>query len=264
MNTNENKFKSLEADFARFLYEQTTQVPDYLLLCYAQLGLSEHALIDLLKVLSCYDKASRQIRFDRLLQKWQGAEQELRAALAGLVQQGVLDKLQDTTHECYSLDGLYDKLLELWVFQHSVPAASEKEQTVADSRTGRKEDFKKAIKAAYQLFEGELGRPLSPLEMEKLNSWLVADNWQLTMLREAMQRAVMHGAPSLAYIDKILLRWRKEGINTLEQLKAAEDDKPGAKGGGKKPLNKGGGNKQPKGNDPGFANKTDYRKYFGV
>ena len=35
-----------------------------------------------------------------------------------------------------------------------------------------------------------------------------------------MQRAVLHGTCNLAYIDKILLRWQKDGIKNMEQLQA--------------------------------------------
>lgn len=273
--TDTANFNPSEADFARFLYGKITSVPDYLLASYSQIGLSDRSLIDLLRVLTCYEKGSRFITFAKLMEQWQGQEQELRAALAALIQQGVLDKAVEAVQESYKLDGLYDKLLELWVFQHSVPSSypQAKAQSTDEQAAGKsRQELVETIKAAYQLFEGELARPLSPLEMEKLNCWLAVDNWQLPMLREAMHRAVMYGAVSFAYIDKILLRWRREGIGTVEQLADDDMDKQNAKKAGDKvstnqkndKKNAGKTKGQNKTAEDGFVNKTDYRKYFGV
>ena len=38
------------------------------------------------------------------------------------------------------------------------------------------------------------------------------------MIKEALKRAVLHGTSNFAYIDKIFLRWQKNGIKTIEQL----------------------------------------------
>lgn len=102
------------------------------------------------------------------------------------------------------------------------------------------------------MFEAEFARPLSPLELQKLNAWLITDGWQPAMLREAARRAVLHGALSLAYIDKILLRWRSEGIVTPEQL---ADDVP-------EKATKLKARRGKKAAEPSFDSETDYGKYF--
>ena len=76
------------------------------------------------------------------------------------------------------------------------------------------------------MFEAEKKQPLSPTELEKLSKWLIDDGWSGEMLKEALGRAVMHDTVSFAYIDKILLRWQKEGISTLGQLETEKPHQP--------------------------------------
>lgn len=261
MSKEKNTGHNLELAFWRALYEENTQVPDYLLANYREIGLSDSEFIALLRVLACRQKNQAYITRDKLLRQWQGDTAAMSAALAALQRQGVLQPAADEA--AYSLAGLYAKLLELWVFQRSVPAYCAPAQNTPARNLGEPQpepEMTEVIKAAYQLFEGEFARPLSPLEMEKLNAWLVADRWDFAMLKEAMRRAVLHNALNLAYIDKILLRWRREGIASLAQLQAQEEqqaaDKPA-----KKPREKNGRGK-PKAAEPSFGSDLDYSQYF--
>ena len=176
-----------------------------------------------------------------------------------------MQRLDDVPGVVYSLEGLYAKLLELWVFQHSVPAPTSAAE--AEAATSQQIEEKEIIRAAYQLFEGEFARPLSPLELEKLNAWLIADRWDFTLLKEAMRRAVLHNALNLAYIDKILLRWRREGITNMEQLLASEArqeaaaaDKPARND--KQSRSARSARNKPQAAEPGFAAEVDYAQYF--
>lgn len=256
---------NMEPAFTRALYFESTQVPDYLLNNYQAIGLSDQQFIDLLRVLACQQKFLPYVEQDKLLAKWNGQQAEMSAALAALQQQGVLQRLDDVPGVVYSLEGLYAKLLELWVFQHSVPAPTSVAE--AEAATSQQIEEKEIIRAAYQLFEGEFARPLSPLELEKLNAWLIADRWDFTLLKEAMRRAVLHNALNLAYIDKILLRWRREGITNMEQLLASEArqeaaaaDKPARND--KQSRSARSARNKPQAAEPGFAAEVDYAQYF--
>lgn len=244
---------TMEPAFLRELGAENTQVPDFLLDNYRELGLSDQELIALLRVLACRQKYQPVIDGERLLNKWRGNKAELSAALAALQRQGVLQLVDGGC----TVEGLYAKMLELWVFQRSVPAACS--AAVDESATAVQPELTEVIKTAYQLFEGEFARPLSPLEMEKLNAWLIADRWDFSMLKEAMRRAVLHNALNLAYIDKILLRWKSEGIASLEQLAAREglNENFPAKAPAKKSRAK-----KPRAAEPSFVGESDYSKYF--
>lgn len=255
---------NMEPAFTRALYFENTQVPDYLINNYQAIGLSDQQFIDLLRVLACQQKFSAYVEQDKLLAKWNGQQAEMSAALAALQQQGVLERLEDVPGVVFSLAGLYNKLLELWVFQHSVPAATTAEVEPEPAAV----DERKVIRAAYQLFEGEFARPLSPLELEKLNAWLIADRWDFALLKEAMRRAVLHNALNLAYIDKILLRWKREGITSMEQLLASEAnqeaenlaDKTNRRA--RQARSSRVARNKPQVAEPGFAAEVDYAQYF--
>ena len=255
---------NMEPAFTRALYFENTQVPDYLINNYQAIGLSDQQLIDLLRVLACQQKFSAYVEQDKLLAKWNGQQAEMSAALAALQQQGVLERLEDVPGVVFSLAGLYNKLLELWVFQHSVPAATNAEVEPEPAAV----DEREVIRAAYQLFEGEFARPLSPLELEKLNAWLIADRWDFALLKEAMRRAVLHNALNLAYIDKILLRWKREGITNMEQLLASEANQEAETSADKtnrrarQARSSRVARNKPQAAEPGFAAEVDYAQYF--
>lgn len=237
--------KNLEIAFVRSVYRDRAAVPDLLLAHYAELGLSPEEALLLARLFGFLEPGTEALDEARLRAAFAGAEQELSAGLAGLAAKGMLSV--DELTGGYTLAGAYERMLELWVFKSSVPAGPAK-KTARPTPKAQSE----AVKEVYALFEAEFARPLSPLELQKLNAWLVTDGWQPAMLREAARRAVLHGALSLAYIDKILLRWRREGITAPEQLvdEAAETAaKTKAKRGRKT-------------TEPSFDNGEDYSKYF--
>lgn len=80
-------------------------------------------------------------------------------------------------------------------------------------------ELKDACANVYSMFEQEFGRPLSPLEFEKITGWLDADQYPHELLRCALQEAVAHQARSLSYIDRILLNWERSGIRTAEEAR---------------------------------------------
>lgn len=250
--------KNLEVEFWRNIYRESVAVPELLLANYHELGLSDADLIALIRILGCRDKHSDAISREELLHSWSGHERDLLRVLAGFEQRGFLGReVAANGVEVYTVDALYDKLLELWVFRHTVPAQSKRAVPQQDEEAAVND--RDAIRAVYALFEGEFGRPLSPTEIEKLNFWLIGERWDVRMLKEALGRAVLHGAVSLAYIDKILLRWQREGISTPDQLMAAENAEKQAENRSRTRQQK----SSAKGRvHEGYTGANDYSKYF--
>ena len=76
-------------------------------------------------------------------------------------------------------------------------------------------------------FERELGRFLSPFELEDLEKSLREDKTDPDLIREALKEAVFNGKTNWKYIQAILRNWHKEGITNLHQVeekKRARDD----------------------------------------
>ena len=64
----------------------------------------------------------------------------------------------------------------------------------------------------YDFLQKELGRILSPTEIEKVKEW--EDN-ELT--RYAVKVAILNGAYTINYIDAIIYNWQKLGIKSVSQ-----------------------------------------------
>ena len=64
----------------------------------------------------------------------------------------------------------------------------------------------------YDFLQKELGRTLSPTEIEKVKEW--EDN-ELT--RYAVKVAILNGAYTINYIDTIIYNWQKLGIKSISQ-----------------------------------------------
>ena len=64
----------------------------------------------------------------------------------------------------------------------------------------------------YDFLQKELGRTLSPSEIEKVKEW--EDN-ELT--RYAVKVAILNGAYTINYIDAIIYNWQKLGIKSISQ-----------------------------------------------
>jgi DNA replication protein len=70
------------------------------------------------------------------------------------------------------------------------------------------------ISELNQQFQQELGRPLTPIEIEKLYMWLDQDNYSAEMIQLALKEAVLANVYNFNYIDRILLTWEGKNIYT--------------------------------------------------
>jgi DNA replication protein len=87
------------------------------------------------------------------------------------------------------------------------------------------------VKELVEDFEHELGRMLSPFELEDLQKTIREDKTDPDLVRAALREAVFNGKTNWNYINAILRNWRREGITTMRQVeerrKEHEDSKTG-------------------------------------
>ena len=87
------------------------------------------------------------------------------------------------------------------------------------------------VKDLVEDFERELGRMLSPFELEDLQKTIREDKTDPDLVRAALREAVFNGKTNWNYINAILRNWRREGITTMRQVeerrKEHEDSKAG-------------------------------------
>lgn len=69
-------------------------------------------------------------------------------------------------------------------------------------------------------FERELGRFLSPFEIEDLQKTIEEDKTSIDLVRAALKEAVFNNKTNWKYIQAILRNWRREGITTVAQVEA--------------------------------------------
>lgn len=74
-------------------------------------------------------------------------------------------------------------------------------------------------------FERELGRFLSPFEIEDLQKTVEEDKTSVDLVRAALKEAVFNNKTNWKYIQAILRNWRREGITTVAQVEAKNIDR---------------------------------------
>ena len=128
--------------------------------------------------------------------------------LQRLMQKGCVEISQSTDEsgrivEKYSLYPLWERLLDLLQSQ----------QLQVQVKTQKIDEAK-----IFQLFEQELGRLLSPIEIETIGMWMDIDHHTPEIIKAALKEAVLAGKVNLRYIDRILIEWKKKNIKTLQQI----------------------------------------------
>lgn len=75
-----------------------------------------------------------------------------------------------------------------------------------------------ALQDLVKVFESELGRYLSPLELEDLEKTIKDDETDPDLVRAALREAVFSNKTNWKYINAILRNWRRDGITTVRQV----------------------------------------------
>ncbi|HEN0443140.1 TPA: DnaD domain-containing protein [Streptococcus agalactiae] len=143
---------------------------------------------------------------------------DINRSISNLTSQGLLDvKTIELNHEIeiiFDTSPMFAKLDKLF---------EEDNQVIIDNKTSDSNRLKDLVGD----FERELGRLLSPFELEDLQKTLQEDQTDPDIVRAALREAVFNGKTSWNYINAILRNWRREGLTTLRQIeerKQARED----------------------------------------
>lgn len=207
---------------------ECTHVPNLLLINFRQLGLKETELVFMIQLLMINSNVSRSI--EELSELLKIEEVIVRQNLAVLIEKGFI--VTENIHEAgkiipgYFLDGLYDKLIDIWACE--MASKTEIAATVEIKHPALDQKFN----AVFSVIEKEFGRPLTPIENDKIREWLELLGYSPEIVFEALKRAVLRGVYNLNYIDRILLDWQKSNIRTVhevvnyEKFKMSKEKKP--------------------------------------
>lgn len=115
--------------------------------------------------------------------------------IKGLVTLESVKDMENRLNEVVRLDGVYASVIE---------------NTEAVTNEEVKEDI-------FRTFEKELGRTMSPMELELINGWLISGTPEEIILG-ALKEAVYNGVNNFRYIDKIIYEWERKGFKTMDDV----------------------------------------------
>ena len=81
------------------------------------------------------------------------------------------------------------------------------------------------LKDLVETFQQELGRLLTPFEIEDLTKTIQDDKTNPELVIAALREAVFNGKANWKYIQAILRNWRREGITTVSQVEAKREER---------------------------------------
>lgn len=211
----------METDNSKLLFNILTDqcsVPNILLDSYKAMGLSADETLFLMVLLRLKSKRI-VMNFKNIAKGSAYTEKEIMSFLAPLIDKGFLSL---NNGDEVVLDGLIEKFIEAKEMN-----TIKEEQGLPKVRKNAKED--KSFSELYHCFEQEMGRPLSPMEGERISYWYKKLKLPAELIKEALQRAVLYGKFNLRYIDSILDSWSRQGIRSLTDLERMESQQKPAR-----------------------------------
>ncbi len=192
-----------EAKSLQHIIQDQLQIPRTLLTKYTKLGLDETEVLLILQLIRFFQGDNEFPTPAELAEHLTINEKQCSNILRKLIQKGLLmieQKENDLAQisEAYSINPLLEKLY--------------KEKEAEDKNT---------TGTIFILFEQEFGRPLSPFEIEMINTWLDEDEIAPELIKAGLRESVLMGKLNFKYIDRILREWKKKGIHTVEQARNA-------------------------------------------
>lgn len=211
-----------------------TTFPTLLLQHYRSLNLTNDELILILQLKTYIDQGEPFPDLNVIAQNMKLPKENIFRAIHQLIQKKILtietsNNEMGVSQDAYSFDLLWERLFQL------LNQNLEEQDEIMEQE---------ASKNLYTLFEGEFGRPLSPIEMETLVIWIEEDGYKPELIKLALREAVLNQVYNFKYIDRILLSWEKKNIRTKEQVekesnafREKQSPNPKYSAGDKKPSN---------------------------
>ena len=114
---------------------------------------------------------------------------------------------------------------EIEVIFDATLALERLDQLFVKQETSQVQSAPNDLKSLVETFQQELGRLLSPFEIEDLEKSLKEDGTSADLIKEALREAVLNGKPNWKYIQAILRNWRHEGIRSVAQVEAKRQER---------------------------------------
>ena len=183
------------------LKEQPIIIPKVLFQNYKKLNITEEELIILICIINQGDKMLYNPAYftDEIgLDKYKAMQLLNDLAEKGIIEIKVENNKSGKKEEYIYLDFLYNKIFNLLI----------------DLQLGSNKTINSDI---FTTFETELGRTISPMEVQIIKDWL-HDGITEELIKEALKEAIINNVRNLKYVDRILFNWRSKGFKTKEDI----------------------------------------------
>lgn len=186
---------------------------------YKKLQISEAELTVILMISHLLNEGNTLITNTLLALKMNFSESEIDDILVSLMKKGFLEYVDSSNGGLRSSLDPLNKILY-------------KEFEISILGNGITDDKirKEQISKLYKKFEKEFGRSLAPVELQKIDEWLGAENYSIDEVEFALKEAKLNGVLTIKYIDKVLFNnkrrndIRSEGYSfRTEENKTNED-----------------------------------------
>lgn len=183
------------------LKEQPIFIPKVLFKYHKKLNITEEELILLICIINQGDKIIYDPNFfteEIDMDKYKAMQLITDLAEKGTIEIKVENNKSGKKEEYIYLEPLYNKILNLLI----------------DLQLGSSKVIDTNI---FAVFETELGRTISPMEVQIIKEWL-HDGITEELIKEALKEAIINNVRNLKYVDRILFNWRSKGFKTKDDI----------------------------------------------
>ncbi|MBO8162952.1 MAG: DnaD domain protein [Brevibacillus sp.] len=208
----------MDRQIFQILKEGATSVSNLLLKTYKRMSLTDEEMMLIIHLLSFQQVGNYFPTIQQLEERLSMPSMRLIQLLQKLIKEEWLtideevDRQTGMRYESYNLEPLYRRLAQ---------CLKEEQLAVMESVSSPRGAAAGAIcsKGLYNHFEQTFGRPLSPFEIETLHIWVEEDKYPEELILTALREAQAVGKLYIRYIDRILLEWQRQKINSAEEAR---------------------------------------------
>ena len=179
---------------------------------YKKLKISENQLAIIFMIDHLVSQGNPFVTADLLSLKMTLDIKEIDSLLADLLTRGFVEYATINGKTVTTLNPLKERLYR--EFQITISKEAE---------TKNNAKINEELNNIFRVFEQELGRPLSPLEISRIREW-VSLGYTDEIIINALKEALSQGKKSLRSVDKILLSWAKREDLETEGKTSIDDD----------------------------------------
>jgi len=186
----------------KVIAEGNIVIPIYILKCFKKLNLTMDEFVFLMYLYNKQDKVDfnpEKIALDLNMDIMEVMGYVSVLTDKGYITLDVIKGVSNILEEVINLDNFYEKI-SMFLIDNSLKEVDENQDEI------------------LKYIEKQLGRPLSSIEIETVNSWK-ENNLDDSLIKEAVRIALNDGVYKLKYIDKILFDFKSRGYQSVSDIK---------------------------------------------